>query len=366
MTRPHARPSNTIILLLLAACSTGKASGSGTGGSRDAGMGGGTPGSGGDLGTGGLPGSGGAFASTGGTHGSGGMAGSGGLPVQTGGTGGDTGPSNSEATQVCRDSITALVERSNFCFGYDVGYAEYLDACPDYYFSADSNRTVASVADCIPQIESQPCSELDMNISTPPCLLGGKRPAGAGCSFPSQCQSNFCQGSLTVCGTCRDGNFPPGATCDRGQCQPGDFCNEGVYKCVSRSTFVYASEGESCHNSNTSTVICQGDLHCTNVGTTTMLTCQSVQRLDCGLHQCDPSSYCSDSSAGTCAPFAKLGEACNDAGGNGVPPCDPSLRCWNGTCMKRRLAGETCGADLPCSEYYDCVNGGCQLRVCSA
>jgi hypothetical protein len=259
-----------------------------------------------------------------------------------------------------------LVERSTFCFGYDVGYAQYLDACPDYYFSADSNRTVAAVADCIPQITSQPCSELDLNISTPPCLQGGKRSAGAGCSFPSQCESNFCQGSLTVCGTCRDGNFPPGATCERGQCQPGDFCDESVDTCVSRSTFVYASEGESCLNSKTSTVICQGDLHCTNVGTTTMLNCQNVQRLDCGRHQCDSSSYCRDSSAGTCAPFAKLGEACNDTGGNGVPPCDPSLRCWNGTCAKRRLAGEACGADLPCSEFYDCVNGACQLRVCPA
>jgi len=35
-------------------------------------------------------------------------------------------------------------------------------------------------------------------------------------------------------------------------------------------------------------------------------------------------------------------------------------------CAKRRLAGETCGTDLPCLEFYDCVNGACQLRACPA
>jgi len=87
MTKPRTRPGLTILLLLLAACSsTGKGNGGGTGGSRDAGMGGGTPGSGGTSGTGGLDGSGGAFAS--GPPGVGGMVGSGGKPA----TGGISGP----------------------------------------------------------------------------------------------------------------------------------------------------------------------------------------------------------------------------------------------------------------------------------
>jgi len=383
MTKPHMRSSLTIILFFLAACS---AKGVGTGGGRDTGDGGSPASSGGSSGPGGPSGSGGSSSGTGGgAYGSGGMAGAGGKAATGGISGSGGGPgfggstatkdaspgsdalaSTLEATQACRAAITALVERSNFCFGYDVGYSVYLDACPDYYFSADSNRTVAEVADCIPQIKSQPCSELDINIGSPPCLLGGKRPASAGCRYSSQCQSNFCQGAISGCGFCRDGNFLPGATCDRGQCQPGDTCDESVHKCVSRSTFVYAAEGEPCHNSKTSTVICQGDLHCTNVGTTTMLTCQSVQRLNCGLHQCDAASYCSDSTAGTCAPSGKLGDICNDVGGDGVPPCDDSLHCWNGKCTKRRLAGETCDNDLPCSELYDCVNGACQLRVCPA
>jgi hypothetical protein len=279
--------------------------------------------------------------------------------------GSDSGTPNSEATQVCRAAITALVERAEFCFGYDIDYARHLDACPDYYFNADSNRTVAAVTDCIPQVKSQPCSELELNL-TVACLQGGKRPGGAGCLFPSQCEGNICESGLNGCGTCRDGNFPPGATCQRFQCQPGDFCDESADKCVSGSTLVDVAEGESCANSKTSTVICQGDLHCTNVGTTTMMTCQSQQRFNCGSRQCDASSYCKDLSSGTCAAFAKLGEACNETGLGDVPRCDPSFRCWNGKCAKRRLAGESCDADQPCSEFYDCASGTCRLRVCPA
>ena len=89
VTSPRTRPSLAILLLLLAECSsTGK--GGGTGGSRNAGIGGSILGGGGTLGTGGSPGLGGAFASTGGTlgSGSGGMTVAGGKP----GIGGISGP----------------------------------------------------------------------------------------------------------------------------------------------------------------------------------------------------------------------------------------------------------------------------------
>ena len=277
--------------------------------------------------------------------------------------GDDGGAPDPKATQACRAAITALVERANFCFGYDIGYAQYLDACPDYYFNPDSNRSLAVVADCISKLNSQPCSELALNL-TSACLPGGKRPVGAGCSFPSQCQGNVCQGGLTSCGKCQDGNFPPGTSCQRFQCQAGDFCDEAAGKCVTGGSLVYASEGDPCHNSKTSTVICQGDLHCTNVGQTAAMSCQSFRQLDCSTRQCDAGSYCSDSSTGTCVPFAKLGEACGVGGS--IPVCDPSLRCWNGKCTKRALGGESCNADQPCSEFYDCVKGTCQLRVCPA
>jgi len=49
-------------------------------------------------------------------------------------------------------------------------------------------RTLCPISCLFPPMESQPCSDLDINISTPPCLLGGKRPASAGCRFSSHCQ----------------------------------------------------------------------------------------------------------------------------------------------------------------------------------
>jgi hypothetical protein len=280
-------------------------------------------------------------------------------------SGADTKPSSTEATQVCRAAITAQVERSNFCFGYDIGYTQHLDACPDYYFNADSNRSVSAVAACVPQLKNTPCSELSLSLIAA-CLTPGKRPAGAGCAYPSQCLGGVCESTSSSCGICRDGNFPPGATCQRFQCQPGDFCDEDAGKCVSRSTFVYASEGEPCHNSKTSTVFCQGDLQCTNVDMTMKLACQKQQRFNCGARQCEAGTYCGDSTTGACTPAARLGEACSETRTGDLPTCDFSLRCWNGKCVKRRVAGESCDPNNPCSEYFECVNGVCRLRDCPA
>jgi hypothetical protein len=263
--------------------------------------------------------------------------------------------------------MTAGIERSSFCFGYDVSAGRTLDACPDYYFNTDSYRDVATVAACLAQLEKRPCSELALNV-IPECLPGGKRPAGAGCTFHSQCQGSICEGAgLRACGTCRDGNLALGQTCERFQCRPGDYCDESTHKCVSKSTFVYASEGESCLNSQTSTVLCQGDLICTNVGKTVALACQKLVIFpNCGNRRCDPGYYCRRSDTDDCVQAAKLGEACVDEVSNGLPPCLPDLLCWKGKCAKRRLAGESCDADQPCSEYADCVNGLCRVRDCPA
>jgi hypothetical protein len=274
--------------------------------------------------------------------------------------------SDPQATQVCRAAITALAERSKKCFGYDVDDAPHLDACPDYYFSPDSNRSVAEVAACIQELTNRPCSDLDLNI-TPKCLSPGKRPAGSGCLFPSQCESNFCWSALSACATCRDGNFPPGATCERGQCRAGDFCDEGAAKCVDGGTLVHVAQGEPCLSSSKSSsgvVVCQGDLHCANDGVYAALSCRTMQNLNCGTVECDAASYCWDT--GDCHLYAKLGEACSEPGSFDFPRCVPTTRCWKGRCTNRRLAGESCDDQQPCSEFYECMGGTCQLRACPA
>jgi hypothetical protein len=283
---------------------------------------------------------------------------------------GDTGPVDPkvdpEANRVCRAAITAMSQRAKKCLGYDVDDAPHLDACPDYYFNADSNRSVTEVAACIQDLANRPCSDLDLNI-TPSCLRPGKRPAGAGCLFPSQCESNFCWSALDACATCRDGNFLPGAKCERGQCRPGDFCDEAAAKCVDGGTLVRVGEGEPClgsSKSSTGVVVCQGDFHCANDGVYAALACRTQQWLDCGSVECDADSYCWN--AGECHPYAKLGEACSLPGSFDYPRCVPTTRCWKGKCTNRRLLGETCDDRQPCSEFYECAGGVCRLRSCPA
>lgn len=334
--------------LLAAACSNSSAAHDAGGGQRS----GGSSDSSSDTQSGAGSGGG---ASQGGSAGSAGGA-------STGQDAGSGSTANAEATRVCRAAIMAQVERENFCFGYDIAYGKAVDACPDYYFNADSNRNVADVEACLPQLAKTPCSELALNV-TAECLVGGKRPSGAGCSFSSQCQSDFCAGGDNGCGTCRDGNFAPGATCERFECRPGDTCDETANKCISRSTFVYAAEGEHCRNSKTSMVLCQGDLQCNNLNGMMETTCQKLVVPSCGDGRCDTGWYCRDKN---CAPAAKLGEACGEPYYSDLPPCLANLRCWKGKCVQRRASGESCDDAQPCSEFLDCVKGTCQLRDCSS
>ena len=199
-----------VITAVGAGCGGGSGNKTGTGGTTSAAGGssfstGGQ--GGGDGGSGGTGGSG-----NGGTHTTGGAAGGAtGGTYATGGTGGDL---SMDPTEVCRAAIQAQAERMTACLGQDTvdSYMRSAQACPEYVFNPDSNRTVQDVADCLPALLARTCTDVAAAVM-PACYANGKRDSGAGCAFASQCKNGVCNGGGQSCGVCYAGGKPAGSAC---------------------------------------------------------------------------------------------------------------------------------------------------------
>jgi hypothetical protein len=182
--------------------------------------------------------------------------------------------------EACRAAITALAERRALCNGTPVqDYLGPASACPDYYFNADSNRTVPNVTACISTLSALTCTDIALNLA-PACLAGGNGPAGAPCAYASQCQSNACPSNSTLCSTCQR-ETPLGGACGVGAsyCQAGSFCNLGTGLCTDAHTIMYAKEGEPCNLRATPAVGCEGDLQCLGPFITYQGTCTPLRPL---------------------------------------------------------------------------------------
>ena len=297
--------------------------------------------------------------------------------------------------EVCRAAIMAQAQRRSVCLGISVqNYIEVANACPDYYFNPDTNRTVANVASCLSTLSGLTCTDITLNL-LPACLAGGKNPEGAVCAYPSQCQSNFCTSSGTECSTCR-AEIPLGGACTSAAspCPGGSFCNLGTGLCTDGQTIVYAKEGEPCDLRGTSVVGCEGDLRCLGPSGNYQGTCTAPQGPgqscsgsnticaagttcsaaagsiclaagDCGAGlQCNAASYCSAGDAGlTCLPRATVGQLCDDSGWAGLGPCLAPAVCSGETCSvptASGASGDTCDANNPCGRFLVCVAGTCQ------
>ena len=372
---------------------TGSTSGQG-GGNGGAGATGGAAGgaTGGTPATGGTAGvaMGGASAA-GGTRATGGAAGGATGGARATGGGGGTTP---DATDVCRTVVRVLAERMAPCLGYQTveSYMRYANACPEYEFNPDSNRTVAEVVACLPALAKRSCTDVVMNVM-PDCFPTGKRDAGAACAFSSQCKSGFCNGDGVSCGACGDGARPAGSACTRWwECAAGLHCSRGG-TCVENGTPVYAAEGEPCDLDATPMRGCAGDLYCeldgngrpgacfapppagyvcasndVGNGMGSSMICAAgttcVQGLcqppgGCGLGmQCDSTSYCGWTANGAaCMASPSLGGACSST----IPCLAPAVCGGDGfTCVLRGKAGEPCSNDNPCDKFLTCTGGTCQ------
>ena len=240
---------------------------------------------------------------------------------------------------VCRAAIMAQAQRRAVCTGNSVQrYLDVANACPDYYFGADSNRTVAGVAACLSTLSALTCTDVALSL-LPACLAGGQDPEGAICAYPSQCQSNFCLSDGTECSACRAA-IPVGGTCtsNLSGCEGGSFCNLGTGRCTDAKTIVYAKEGEPCDLRGTPVVGCEGDLQCLGPSSTSQGTCTAPvaagQSCNGTNTHCAVNTTCSAAAGGICLAAGDCGAGL---------PCDANSYCRAGdgglTCLPRATVG---------------------------
>jgi hypothetical protein len=270
------------------------------------------------------------------------------------------------ATEVCVVAIKASVERQNRCFGTDLDYHAFAEGCPDYYFNADSNRTVAEVTACVDTLATRPCTDLFEGTS-PSCLARGKRAAGAGCLFSSQCQSGVCATGGSGCATCSM-QVPIGGKCDSAACGSDAFCDRNTSICTALASLTYATEGQSCNLYGKPVVGCVGDLDCPPTATSWASVCTARPTGEpCGSVHCTAGTFCRDSTTSeTCVAYAALGESCGTTVTDPSPRCVPSAVCVNKKCIAPRVVGEPCDDNNPCGLFLKCMTGTCQIMVCPA
>lgn len=253
----------------------------------------------------------------------------------------DAGPGETTSS-ACVKAVRAQCERQAACEGADLANCmAYATLCPDYYFNADSARTVAGLVACLAPLAARTCTDVVMGVF-PSCYVYGHRPTGAGCAYPSQCESGVC-GSLAACATCGTGGLANGATCTKtSECRPGSYCQSG--KCADASTIMHASEGQPCNLVGPPVVGCVGDLICRpsspgGAGGTCIAPPAAGE--PCALagfsaNVCAAGTVCSNVTGGTCLAAADAGTA---------PPPQP---------------GTACDAQNPCHNPLLCRSGVCQ------
>jgi hypothetical protein len=295
------------------------------------------------------------------------------------------------ADEVCQMANRVRCERLMACGGPTVeDCLSSFGPCPDNYFSAESNLTVAGLAACIDKLAARTCTDM----TVPACLKAGKRPEGVTCAYDSQCHSGACL-SGQPCGVCQPGGIAVGAPCDSaGTCEPGAYCTNFV--CVDGATVMHAAEGHSCNPGGTPPVVCTGDLFCLPAqsgGGANICTAQPgpgepcaysgicragavctsftgggtcIDEATCGTGvACPPNSYCKVGDGGiTCAPRAAVGEPCsNRLRGDSLAPCVAPAFCREGNppgkCVLLRDIGDSCDDNNICTGRVYCVNGKC-------
>ncbi len=257
-------------------------------------------------------------------------------------------------TSACVETLQAQCERQAICEGGDLGGClAYTALCPDYYFNADSARTVAGLVSCLPAMKARTCTDVVMGIF-PACYVYGRRPSGAGCAYPSQCESGLC-GQPAACATCGTGGLSNGSTCTTtSQCQTGSYCQGG--KCADAGAIMHASEGQPCDLNGTPAVGCVGDLIChatSPPSTAGICTAPPGAGQPCALagfsgNVCSAGNTCSNVTGGTCltsvdagtSPPPQPGTACSTQN-----TCQTPLLCKSGACEP--LGSASCPANAP-------------------
>jgi hypothetical protein len=316
----------------------------------------------------------------------------------------DTAPRSLDPEAACRAVILAQCRRYRACDDENLGDPRcdhFADLCPEYYFSAGSNRSAAVLEACLPEIERQSCTDMALGIR-PSCLVAGDLLPGTPCAFASQCSTGQCSLSGRTCGTCSAGAVAAtGESCAGARCSnPGDFCHSATLVCTPASAVVHAGAGAPCDLRATPPVACTGDLQCVagapnvNAGVCRAFpqmgqpcavgdhvarpcaaglkcsgpsegTCVPVQA--CGTLTCEPGWRCVEADGGSgCVPPAPEGGPCTSTRLPTPPSCEPLTECVFeadsselGVCRSVVTRGERCDETHLCRGSLLCTNGHC-------
>jgi hypothetical protein len=177
------------------------------------------------------------------------------------------------------------------------------------------------------------------------------------CMFPS--------GQTT--GTCVK-YIASGAACVAGDtCQPGSYCLEG--KCARIATLFTLDEPQTCY---TNSLLCNEGVSCEFKGTPFLSAGACVAEKSpaqaCRIaipEECPTGHYCTSSflfnEPGTCQILPADGEACAKAGVQNIGlrgPCAPGLACVNDMCAPYAKLGQACEG------HAQCFSGACVGDVC--
>ena len=358
-----------IMALVLVGCSSpSKGTDNGAGGSRDAGIGGNTPGSGGTFGTGGVAGSGEAYTSTGGMPGRG---------SRDAGTRIDTLPASGVSTFLA-EYVGRYCEFSVRCGGhpdqptcerYMLYNKRYAQGALNIDYSVSIGRTILHQEDeasCLDAISSMSCSrtsagQVGIDDRCKP-VFQGTVADGAECVINTECLSGSC--SAAPCptdGTCcrnRCTSSAPaplptmGSACDW-SCVAGAYCDRSSVPSICRARLAV---GQAC----TSSDYCEAGLACVpnNDPRTCMAYVLNGHTCSANGAMCDdPQSYC-DTVSGICVALGRPGSACVNSS-----QCLPYATCVSGTCQMRPQEGEACVPDAGIEAR--CLVGTCFQGRCT-
>jgi hypothetical protein len=317
-------------------------------------------------------------------------AGATGGEMASGGTASGGATSGETPAEACIAYATAVCQRRAICKGSSYVSCA-VDSCPDLTFSSGSTRTAANLKACAETYATLPCEQVALDI-LPPCVTPGTRQVGEACKFPSQCASLYCgMNNGSTCGTCRElvgvgqACSPAGAGCvggsyctDQGLCAPQpaytppkplgapcvvtDLCGSDAI-CTEGICAQPRGENTEC----TGAALCGDDFGCSMID----MRCHALptQGQPCLQDIGRNKNLCADGScrltapdtAGTCGPYAKLGELCVEpiAGSQAlmVLECAPGTHCGGEpqgpTCVPDGSYGAPC-TDDECQDGFDC------------
>ena len=282
--------------------------------------------------------------STGGVSGNGGASGSGGKGTGGGGGSravdaasdlrGDAGTSTPE-DPACHNAIQAECQRLVACEYNTADDCEQpAVTCPDFFFNADSTRTIQQITDCFAQFAKVTCTDFDSSEPIPTASAEARGPRAQRVSTAASARAADARDIATGAGRAAPSRWPP-ANPARRRGAALAIRHRKTQLCTPTSTIAYAGLNQPCN------------LSALPWWSAAPATCTAI-------------APTAGTTAGTCRPPLGNGEACAGPGAL----CEPPLVCYNQTtCQPDPF--ELCGDAGVCDDASFCKPNGLGFHVCA-